>query len=119
MNGTIFIDQIKVDAILGIYDNERVNKQLLIIDIELDYDSSQASQSDNIKYAIDYFQITEDIHEYVCQSSFQLIEALAAAIADRILLNKLITKVQVTVAKPEALIKANNVRFLQTKYNTG
>ena len=118
MIGTIFIDKIKVDAILGIYDNERVNKQLLIIDIELDYDSNKASQSDNIKYAIDYFQITEDIHDFVLKSSFQLIEALANAIADRILVNKLIKNVQVTVSKPEALEKANNVRYRQKKYNS-
>jgi dihydroneopterin aldolase len=109
--GTIKIDQIKVDCIIGVYDTERINKQRLYIDIELDYDSTNACQTDYLKYAIDYFQITEDIHEFVSQSSYQLIEALTSAIADRILLNDLIENTQVTVSKPEALSKANTVSF--------
>ena len=51
--GTIVIDKIQVDCIIGVYDFERNNKQRLYIDIELQYDSSKACQSDNLKYAID------------------------------------------------------------------
>ena len=115
--GTIVIEQLKVDCIIGVYDFERENKQPLSIDIELNYDSSKACQSDYLKYAIDYFQITEDIHSFVSESSFQLIEALTAAIADRVLSNDLIDNVKVKVSKPNALTKANTVSFSLTKQN--
>ena len=115
--GTISIEKIKVDCIIGVYDVERTKKQRLYIDIELDYDSTKACQSDHIKHAIDYFQITEDIHKFVSDSSYQLIEALASAIADKVLSNKLIQRIRVKISKPEALSKANTVSFRLSKSN--
>jgi len=115
--GTISIEKIQVDCIIGVYDFERQNKQPLIIDIEFDYDSTKACQSDHIKHAIDYFQITEDIHKFVSDSSYQLIESLASALADKVLLNKLISNIKVKISKPEALSKANTVSFSLSKPN--
>jgi dihydroneopterin aldolase len=109
--GTIVIEQIQVDCIIGVYEFERNNKQKLLIDIEMEYDSTKACVSDHLKYAVDYFKITEDIHSFVSQSSFQLIEALAAAIADRVLLDSLITLTKIKISKPEALSKAASVSF--------
>lgn len=117
MIGTIVIDQIRVDCIIGVYDVERNIKQPILIDVEMNYDSSKACQSDHLKHAIDYFQVTEDIHSYVSGSSFQLIEALVAAIADRILLNNKINSTKVKVSKPNALTKANTVSFSLVKSN--
>jgi dihydroneopterin aldolase len=115
--GIILIEQIKVDCIIGVYDFERSNKQRLYIDIEMCYDSTKASQSDHLKYAIDYFQITEAVHKFVSESSYQLLEALTAAIADRVLLNKVVITTKVKVSKPDALTKANTVSFSLTKHN--
>ncbi|MFK8012173.1 MAG: dihydroneopterin aldolase [Marinicellaceae bacterium] len=109
--GTILIEQIQVDCIIGVYDSERTTKQPLFIDIEINYDSSKACQSDNLKYAIDYFDITQDIHDFVSQTQYQLIEALASSIADRILLNNCIENTTISISKPEALDKAKTVKF--------
>ena len=118
MLGTIVIDQILVECIIGVYEFERNNKQPLLIDIELSYDSIKACQSDNLKYAIDYFQITEDVYSFVSQSSFQLIEALTSSIADRVLMNEMIVNTTVSVSKPDALKRANTVSFRLTKNNS-
>jgi len=109
--GLIFIEKLKVEAIIGVYPHERVKKQTLIIDIEIQYDSEKACLSDKLVDAIDYFNITEDIFEYVNNSSFQLIESLTDAIVKRILRINLIDEVKVTVSKPMALSKACNVHF--------
>lgn len=106
---TIFIEALSVNAIIGVYEQERTNKQPLIIDIEMQYDARQASLSDDLRYALDYHKISEDIHGFVATSSFQLIEALAHAIADRILNNPLVISVDLKIAKPQALDKAVNV----------
>lgn len=116
--GTILIEQIKVDCIIGVYDFERNNKQPLLIDVELNYDSSSACQTDHLKYAIDYFEITEKIYTFVSQSSYQLIEALASAIARIVLDNKLIETTKITVSKPDALNKASNVSFSLEMHNS-
>ena len=118
MMGTIVIEQIQVDCIIGVYDVERHNKQRILIDIEINYDSAKACQSDHLKYAIDYFQITEDIHAFVSDSSYQLIEALASAIADKVLSNQLINNTMVRVSKPNALTRANTVSFSITQTQT-
>lgn len=109
MIATIFIEALRVEAIIGVYDQERTKKQPLIIDIEMQYDSLQASHSDSLDYALDYHALSNDIHAFVSASSYQLIEALADAIADRILTNQLVKAVNIKLSKPQALDKAENV----------
>jgi dihydroneopterin aldolase len=109
MIATIFIESLKVEAIIGVYEQERTLKQPLIIDIEMQYDAQKASFSDNLTYALDYHALSEDIHAFVEASSYQLIEALAQAIAQRILSNPIVTAVDLKLSKPQALDKAENV----------
>ncbi|MCF6288585.1 MAG: dihydroneopterin aldolase [Proteobacteria bacterium] len=106
---TIVIKGLAVKAIIGVYTQERERKQKLTIDIKLQYDSSQAVAADNIKYALDYHKITTDIHAFVSQSSFELLETLAHRIATKILQITIVQKVELTIWKPEALKQANNV----------
>lgn len=106
---TIFIQQLKVEAIIGVYEHERTNKQPLFIDLTLDHDISHAAASDELKYALDYHQLSIDIHQFVSESSYQLIEALAEDLAQHILQNAAIKKVDLTISKPQALDLAQNV----------
>ena len=114
---TIFIQQLTVETIIGVYKHERKMKQPLIIDIEMQYDSRQASESDDLKYALDYHQISKDIHTFISESSFHLIETLANAIAQRILKNNLISKINLTLSKPQALDQAENVGIRISRTN--
>jgi dihydroneopterin aldolase len=109
MIATIFIESLKVEAIIGVYEQERIIKQPLVIDIEMQYDAQQASLSDNLNYALDYHALSDEIHAFVETSSFQLIEALAQAIVERILTNPIVTAVNLKLSKPQALDKADNV----------
>jgi dihydroneopterin aldolase len=115
---TIFIDQIKVETIIGVYEPERITKQPLLIDLEMQYDTSQAIASDNLRHALDYHKITTDIHAFVSQSSFQLIEALAQAIAMRVLKNKTVKTVSVSLSKPMALDQAKTVGIRIKRQNS-
>jgi dihydroneopterin aldolase len=106
---TIFIQQLKVETIIGVYKSERTDKQTVVLDIEMLYDCSQAQTTDNLKYALDYHQLSKDITAFVSTTSFQLIETLAQAIADLILGNKMVQQVKITLSKPQALDNAQNV----------
>ena len=112
---TIFIEELAVKAIIGVYKHERNVKQPVLINIEMQYDSGPAGISDNLKHALDYHKITKDIHGFVSESSFHLVETLAEAIAQRILINHPVTKVRLSVAKPQALNNAKNVGILITR----
>ncbi len=105
----IFIEKLRVDAIIGVYPNERQIKQPLIIDIDMSYDAKQAIASDNLKYALDYHKVCKNIHFFVSESSYQLIETLADAIAQKILKIKGVLQVTIKVSKPNALDLADNV----------
>jgi len=107
--GTIFIEGLQVEAIIGVYAHERYNKQRLIVDLEMDYDCQQTCVSDNLKYALDYHTICTDVHAFIAASNFQLIESLAQAIATKILNNQQVQQVRITVSKPQALKQAKNV----------
>ncbi len=112
----IVIEQIAIDAIIGVYAQERIKKQPLLIDLELQYDASQACDSDNIEHALDYHKICLDIHQFVRESKFHLLEALAKAIAKRVLSNDSVFSVRVNISKPRALEHAHTVRFELTQF---
>ena len=116
---TIFIEQLKVKAIVGVYPQERLNKQLLFLDIEMSYDTKSAARSDKLSDALDYHKITKEIHAFVSSSSYQLIETLAEAIAKKLLIYKQVKKVKVTLSKPKALDQAKNVGIRISRSNEG
>lgn len=112
----IVIEQIAVDAIIGVYAQERIQKQAVLIDLELQYDASQACESDNIEHALDYHKICLDIYQFVRESKFHLLEALAKSIASRVLSDASVFSVRVNISKPEALEHAHTVRFELTQF---
>jgi len=50
----VFIKQLEIDAIIGIYDFERTQKQTVVFDIEMAWDIEAAANSDNIDKALNY-----------------------------------------------------------------
>jgi len=112
----IIIEQIAVDTIIGVYAQERVQKQAVFIDLEIQYDAAHACASDNLEHALDYHKICLDIHQFVGESKFHLIEALAYKIATRILTDIRVFSVSVNISKPQALEQAHTVRFELMKF---
>ena len=50
----IFIKELCIETVIGIYDWERKIKQMVCIDLELGTDISKASTSDDVKDTLDY-----------------------------------------------------------------
>lgn len=109
MSSYIFIEGLKIDAIIGIHPHERDTKQPLILDLKIHCDIKKAALSDKINYAVDYQKITNDLIEFVSQSSFKLIETLAESCANRILKHTQVKSVELKVSKPKALDTCENV----------
>ena len=114
---TIFIDGLKTQAIIGIYDWERENRQPLIFDIDMLLPINQAAQSDNIDDTVNYKQVSDEIIELVEKSRYELIETLCEVICHHILTHHLAVQViHLKVSKPMAVPETNTVGLKITRY---
>lgn len=109
MPDRIEIRDLLLRAIIGINADERVNRQDVLLNIELDADLRPAARSDDIRDAVNYRTIAKDVIEFVERSQFQLVETLAEAVASLCLRDARVTRVRVSIQKPGALRFAASV----------
>jgi len=81
----VFIDDLRIDATIGIYDWEKRIKQTLSFDIEMATDIRKAAASDEIEDALNYKAVSKRIIQFVEASKYQLVETLSEKIAEMIL----------------------------------
>ncbi|MGE0484364.1 MAG: dihydroneopterin aldolase [Gammaproteobacteria bacterium] len=81
----VYLRDLRVDALIGVWAWERRIRQTLIMDIELGTDCSRAGASDDIADTVDYKAVTDRIIEATRASGFKLIEALAEHLAQTVL----------------------------------
>ncbi len=105
----IGIRDLALRCIIGVYPDERRQKQDVNIDITLWADLRPAGLSDDLADTVDYKAIKKQIVAMVEPSQFQLVEALAEAIAGICLAAERVQQVRVAVAKPAALRFARTV----------
>jgi|TARA_B100000809_G_scaffold121250_1_gene119425 D-erythro-7,8-dihydroneopterin triphosphate epimerase len=110
MTDRIDIHDLMIRAIVGINDDERVNRQDVVINITLWTDTAQAGRTDEIDDTINYRTLSKRVIELVEESSFFLVEKLAAEIA-RVGLefSDSIERVRISVEKPGAVRFARSV----------
>ncbi len=105
----IFLRDLKVETLIGVYEWEKRVPQALQIDLEIALPSSRAGQSDDLDDALDYSQIAAHIQDVLSTRHFGLLEALAEHIA-RILLDDFKAPwVKVSVANLHAIRNCRQV----------
>ena len=90
----------------GVFDFERREGQIFVIDLVLGLDTSPAAASDDLSDTVDYGSLVAKVKESVERDPVDLIETLAQRIADVCLLDNRVQWVRVTVHKPDAPIDA-------------
>lgn len=105
----IHITDLALRCIVGIFDNERTEKQDVLINITLHADLRAAGRSDAIADTVDYKAIKKEIVAMVEVSRFGLIEALADSVASICLKNPRVFQADVRIDKPGALRFARSV----------
>jgi FolB domain-containing protein len=108
MSDMILIKDLLIRGIIGIHDWEREKKQDILINIVMEADCRPAGLSDDFKDAVDYRAVTKKVLVLVENSSFFLVEKLAAEIAEICLEDERVEMARVRVEKPGA------VRFSQS-----
>ena len=105
----IFLRELKVDTIIGIWDWERKIRQTVIIDLEMSADIARAAASDDIEDTLNYKGVAKRVQQFVGESSFQLVETLAERIAGIIRDEFDVAWVRVQVHKPGAIRGSRDV----------
>lgn len=99
----IFLQELKVKTIIGIYPWELNVAQTIQLDLEITLPSNQACYTDHFRDALDYALVVQRIHETLSQKHFSLLEALAQHIAEIILTEFKSPRVKISVAKLNAI----------------
>ena len=105
----IFLSQLSVECIVGIWDWERRVKQTVIIDVELAADIRKAATTDHIDDTIDYKRVAKRLLTFVGESQFQLVETLTESIARVIITEFGVAWVKVRLNKRGAIRGARDV----------
>ena len=105
---TIYINELRISCIVGVFSHERKKKQPLIISVALTVDTKKAGKTDTIADTVSYHELTNEIIYVIEQSSYQLIEKVAQIVADICLKDKRVKQVLVQVEKPHALKQAKS-----------
>jgi dihydroneopterin aldolase len=93
----------------GVLPEERQRAQPFEVDLEIEAPLDLAGRRDDLADTVDYGQVIAGVVEIIEERSFQLLEALAGAIADDVLRHELVTSVVVEVRKARPPV-AYNVR---------
>ena len=110
MTDRIEIRDLMVRAIVGINDEERVNRQDVVINLTIWIDFRAAGRSDNIDDTINYRTLSKLVSEMVEGSSFFLVEKLPDEKARLSLeFSESIERIRVSVEKPGAIRFARSV----------
>ena len=105
----VFLRDLRVETIIGIFDWERETPQTVSIDLEMATDVARAAQSDDIADALDYKAVAKRLIAFVGESRFQLVETLAERIATILREEFGVPWVRVTVNKGGAVRGASGV----------
>jgi dihydroneopterin aldolase len=112
MEDIIYIKDLRIETIIGIFDWERKVKQEVSIDMEFPFDCKKAAATDSIEDTIDYKAITKCVIKFVEDSSFQLQETLAESIAALVKDEYGVKSIKLRVSKPGALRGAKDVGLI-------
>ncbi|MDC0446843.1 dihydroneopterin aldolase [Gammaproteobacteria bacterium] len=105
----VFIQGLKIDTVIGIYDWEREIRQDVTLDLEMAADIKAASLTDHIDQTLDYKSVAKRLIQFVKDSEFQLVETLAEKITEIVLNEFEVEWVKLTLNKGEAVSGASGV----------
>ena len=108
----IFLSDLRVETVIGIWDWERKIRQTVAIDLEMSADIAKAAATDDVKDTLNYKLVAKRVQQFVGDSSFQLVETLAEKIAGIVLDEFNVAWVKVRVNKPGAIRGARDVGVL-------
>jgi len=105
----VYIRELEVKTVIGVYDWEREIRQKVTIDLQMKSDFAEAAVNDEIEYALDYKEVAKRLTAYVEESSFKLMETLGVRIADIVQNEFGVSWLRLELGKPGAVTGSRDV----------
>ena len=105
----IFLRDLRIDTVIGIFDWERRIRQTISLDLEMATDIRKAASSDAIEDTLNYKAVAKRLIEFVQGSEFQLVETLAERCTEIIREEFAVPWVKLTLNKTGAVRGARDV----------
>lgn len=98
----IFIEDLRVDGLIGVYPHEREAVQPLLIGLRLGFDNRRAAASDALTDTLDYAAVCGLVREFVAARADLLLERLGEALCEELLRRFGPRRIELRIDKPEA-----------------
>jgi dihydroneopterin aldolase len=108
----VFISDLDIDTVIGIFDWEREIRQTVRLNIEMNTDVRRAAQTDRIEDALDYKSVAKRLIGFVQESEFGLVETLAERCAEIVLEEFPVQWLRLKLDKPGAVRGSRSVGIL-------
>ena len=109
MSDIVYIRELEVETIIGIFDWEREVKQIVSLDLDMAHDIAKAGETDDIEYALNYKSISKRLIAFIEKSEYFLIEALAEAVTSIVINEFSVPWVRLRISKTGALRGSKDV----------
>lgn len=108
----IYLQDLRIEAVIGVYPWERCVKQIISLDLEMAADIRRAAASDRLDTTLDYKAVAKRLIDFVGHSEFQLVETLAERIAGIVIMEFGVSWLRLRLNKPGAISSAAGVGIL-------
>ena len=105
----VFIKDLDVETVIGIYDWERKIRQTVRLNLEMSSDIRKGAATDRIEDALNYKAVAKRLIAFVEASRFQLVETLAERCAEIVLEEFPVDWLRLELDKPGAVRGSKSV----------
>lgn len=105
----VYIRELEVETVIGIYDWEREIRQRINLDLEMGTDIRQAANTEDVDNTLNYKSVSDRLIEFIEQSEFLLIETMAEQVAEIVLHEFSVKWLRLRLGKPGAVPQAADV----------
>ncbi len=110
MSDFLFIEGLKIDCLIGLAEWERMVRQQVVLDLELEGDLRTPAKTDQVgPEGLNTKAVSKRLQAFVGETEFGLLETLAEKVCELLLSEFPITRVRLRLSKPGALRGADKV----------
>jgi 7,8-dihydroneopterin aldolase/epimerase/oxygenase len=105
----VFVRDLELMALIGIYDHEKRDPQRIIVNIDLSVKEGEGPTDDDISHVVSYEIVVKKVEAIIAEGHTNLVETLCEKIAAACLRDKRVAAARVRVEKPDIIKNARSV----------
>lgn len=105
----VFVRDLELMALIGIYDHEKTDPQRIIVNIDLSVQEGEGPKDDDIGHVVSYEIVVKKVEQIIADGHINLVETLCEKIAAACLRDRRVVAARVRVEKPDIIRNARSV----------